>query len=1235
MIETSAPRSVPLDSLVAQIADEFTERQKRGEQPDIEEYAARHPEHAAVIRNVLASLQLIRLPAADVDQTGSDALSGCLGDFRLICEVGRGGMGIVYEAEQISLGRRVALKVLPFAATMDPRQLQRFKIEAQAAAQLHHTNIVPVYYVGCERGVHFYAMQYIEGHSLAQVIADLRLQIADVKKDSKQASPPSKAGSDTGPYTPEPAAQSDIANLKSEITPTRPIAAFSTIRSIKDNAFFRTVADLGIQAAEALDCAHQQGIVHRDVKPANLMVDAAGRLWITDFGLAQVQSDPRLTMTGDLVGTLRYMSPEQALAKRVVVDHRTDIYSLGATLYELLTLEPAFKGTDREELLRQIAFEEPRPPRRQHKSIPSELEIIVLKALEKNPVERYATAKELAEDLRRFAMDEPIRARRPTLAHRARKWARRHRSAATAATVCLLVTLAVTIGSIGWVLGDHLSRKRQAEAIAVEALEAAKPGLQQGNPWDRGLVSALRQAEAQLQSGLLSPEVQRRVEQLQKDVKMLTELERISLEKTMGVHDDHFYSPGSADEFRQAFLEYGLDVVRLEPEEAIDLLQRSAIRNHLVAGLDMWQRALSQGSGKHGRPDAEQVQALANQFYSPWVKQLYAAHDKQEIERLLLTAPIEELAPAMIRIVCEELTPRPILITSAPPPKIITSLTAVEFLRRAQALYPADFWTNHHLALVLYCHREPRLQEEAVGFYRAAVALHPDSPGARLNLGDALQDLGRLDEAIAAFQKAIDLKPDYGAAHHNLGGALHLKGMLDEAITEYRKAIDLKPQSALGHECLGRELHEKGLVEEAITEFRKAIELRPDSVEARTDLGTVLRNKGRLDEAINEYRKAIELLPEEAIFHANLGDALTAKGQLDEAFIEVRKAIDLKPDSAGAHLCLGNALRGKGQLDEAITQYRKAIGLKPDYAEAHCNLGMALRERGMLDEAISEFRKAIQIKPDYAEAHCNLGVAFVQKGMLDEGIAEFRKAIELKPLFADAHQNLGAVLVHIGLLDEGMTECRRALELEPGHAFAQQSLDRAQKWLKLDAKLPKFLKEKAQPADAAERIALADLCQQKFKELYFTAARFYAEAFAAQPQLADDLENEHRYNAACAAALAGCGQGKDADQTDDKERLRLRCQALEWLRADLAAYRQLLDKGPDKARPIANLMHLWQQDKDFAGVRGPEALAQLAEAERAEWSKLWQEVAALGKQAAEGKGDQQNSTPPRKEVPDK
>jgi serine/threonine protein kinase/tetratricopeptide (TPR) repeat protein len=436
------------DAAFAELVEELTARLQGGGPLDVEAYLEQHPEHAGRLRELLPALQMLA-EFSEAASGGAGALApppgltpaGTLGDFRLLREMGRGGMGLVYEAEQISLNRRVALKVLPFAATMDPRQLQRFHNEARAAAGLHHTNIVPVFGVGCERGVHYYAMQFIDGRTLAEFIAEQR---------------------------PDAAAPAEAAASAATVPP----AARATSAAPRDAAYFRRVAEWGIQAAEALDCAHTLGIVHRDVKPANLMVDTGGRLWVTDFGLAQVQSDARLTMTGDLVGTLRYMSPEQALAKRMVIDHRTDVYSLGATLYELLTLQPAFAGTDRQELLRQIAFEEPMPPRRVNKAIPAELEIIVLKAVEKNAQDRYATAKELADDLRHWLEDRPIKARRSSFRRVATKWARRHRTAVTAAAVCLVVTLAVLVVGALWTnarLRDAAERERyQAEQARRE-----------------------------------------------------------------------------------------------------------------------------------------------------------------------------------------------------------------------------------------------------------------------------------------------------------------------------------------------------------------------------------------------------------------------------------------------------------------------------------------------------------------------------------------------------------------------------------------------------------------------------------------------------------------------------------------------------------------------------------------------------------------------------------------------
>jgi serine/threonine protein kinase len=465
-------------SEVISILEEFLTKLEAGDRLNPEDLTARCPALAEPLKACLGSLEFLHdaskslrdrapaeLPAAIEFQTDL----GRLGEFQLVREIGRGGMGVVYEAEQISLGRRVALKVLPFAAALDARQLQRFKNEAQAAACLHHTNIVPVFGVGCERDVHYYAMQYIEGQTLAAIIKNLR------------------RGEDCG----LPGFSSEPRNRHA----TAPAQA--TEAPAAAHAHVRAAALLGMQAAFALEHAHQLGVVHRDIKPANLLVEAdsaiapggnaagAGsvRLWVTDFGLAHCrQGQVGLTVTGDLVGTLRYMSPEQALARPIGMDHRTDLYSLGATLYEFLTLEPAFDGHARHELLRQIAIEEPRPVRKVNKAVPADLETIVLKAMAKNPAERYATAQEMASDLRRFLRDEPILARPLTLLKHTRRWARRHQPMMLSAAVAALAALTVLAGSIGWIMRDRAARRAKLTGDIRSAVEESQR-LQNEGKW--------------------------------------------------------------------------------------------------------------------------------------------------------------------------------------------------------------------------------------------------------------------------------------------------------------------------------------------------------------------------------------------------------------------------------------------------------------------------------------------------------------------------------------------------------------------------------------------------------------------------------------------------------------------------------------------------------------------------------------------------------------------------------
>jgi serine/threonine protein kinase len=461
----------------------YLEAVEAGEAPDRRRWLARHAEFAAELKEFFANrdeVERVAVPLREAVRAalpvpraaaGESAPLGQLGDFCLLREIGRGGMGVVYEARQISLNRRVALKVLPFAAALDARQLQRFQNEAQAAAHLHHPNIVPVHAVGCERGVHYYAMQFIEGQSLAALIEELRRPAAE---GSKTAAP------------------ADAALVATREHPGGVVTVLSSAHAAGSQKFFRDVARLVQMAAEGLEQAHQLGIVHRDIKPANLLLDGRGNLWVTDFGLAQIQSATGPTLTGDLVGTLRYMSPEQTGARQEPVDHRTDLYALGVTFYELLTLKPCFETQDRHALLAKIAAEEPRPPRAVDRRIPVELETIVLKAIAKAPAERYASAREMADDLGRFLADQPILARRPTLVDRVIKWSRRHQPEviiALALSVALVAALAASTVLVAREQAKTKSayedaraaeaRERQRALEALEQKERAEASFQQ------------------------------------------------------------------------------------------------------------------------------------------------------------------------------------------------------------------------------------------------------------------------------------------------------------------------------------------------------------------------------------------------------------------------------------------------------------------------------------------------------------------------------------------------------------------------------------------------------------------------------------------------------------------------------------------------------------------------------------------------------------------------------------
>jgi serine/threonine protein kinase len=452
------------------LAEEFVARKRRGEKPNLSEYTEKYPEFAAEIRDLFPALVMMEDVADSSLASTGPHIGGTValkqvGDYRILREVGRGGMGVVYEAEQQSLGRRVALKVLPPHALNETQQLRRFEREARAAARLHHTNIVPVFGEGREGGLHYYVMQFISGLGLDEVLVELK----QLRKGAREETPTdnrTKAGRPgevsalsiaqgllTGQVPESPAPNASRGDGWPLGTPRSregggpdassaihlPGLADGSTLSGSGRAYWQSVARIGIQVAEAVAYATGQGILHRDIKPSNLLLDTKGNVWVTDFGLAKSSDGEDLTHTGDIVGTLRYMAPERFNGQ---ADVRSDIYSLGLTLYQLLTLRPAFEEKDRNQLIRQVTYAEPPRPAQLNPDVPRDLETVVLKAMDRDPARRYQTPAQLAQDLRRFVAGEPIRARRISAWRRAVLWARRRPAAAALLLVSGLAALA-------------------------------------------------------------------------------------------------------------------------------------------------------------------------------------------------------------------------------------------------------------------------------------------------------------------------------------------------------------------------------------------------------------------------------------------------------------------------------------------------------------------------------------------------------------------------------------------------------------------------------------------------------------------------------------------------------------------------------------------------------------------------------------------------------------------------
>jgi tetratricopeptide (TPR) repeat protein len=801
----------------------------------------------------------------------------------------------------------------------------------------------------------------------------------------------------------------------------------------------------------------------------------------------------------------------------------------------------------------------------------------------------------------------------------------------------------------------------------VNAVEASLADVRSALEKDRlpEARQALERAEGRLGDGG-PPELRRRVEQARADVAMAHELDEIRLGQS-ALKDGHFDGASAGPKYTQTFQRYQLDVEALDAEEAVARIRASAIREQLLAALDNWSwaedkekahrlRRIADGADDDAwrpRMRAVRTAAEARQLAArPEVWQQPPA-TVSRFARLLVDFRLHAEAVAGLRL-AQQRHPGDFWVNhylgmhlkSLRPSR---AEEAVGFLRAAVALRPNSPGAHLNVGVAL---RDKQDVDGAIVCYRKALELDPNYAAAHNNLGYALEAKQDLDGAIACYRKALQLDPNLAMAHLNLGNALADKQDVDGAIVCFRRALDLDPNNAKAHNSLGNVWKAKQDMDGAIACYRKALKLDPNLVVAYSNLGLALQARKQLDEAIACHRKALDLDPNSAVVHNNLGIALAARGDVAGAITCYRKALQLDSNYALAYYNLGNALRRKGDVSGAIAYYRKAIHLNPNNALVYSNLGAALSAKGDEAGAIASYCQAIHLDPNYAGAHFNLAISLAAKGDVSGAIACYRKAIDLNANYAEAHYGLGLALTAQEDIDGAITSYRKAIHLDPNYAEAHCNLghrlhDKGQlraaqaalrrghelgsrrpdwpypsaQWVRqidrlvaLEEKLPAVLKGEAKADGAPELLDLATVCH--LTRRYAGAVRFYADAFRAEPERADDLRAGHRYDAACYAALAGTGQGDDPPR-DDEGRASLRARALGWLRADLTAWTKLLDGGDPQARATvrAKMQH-WQTDADLRGIRHPWALLRLPAGERAAWRQLWGEVEALGRRAA-------------------
>ena len=858
-----------------------------------------------------------------------------LGDYRIKREIGRGGMGIVFEAEQISLHRRVALKILPRHALMDERQLERFRLESRAAGRLRHDNIVPVFASGVHEGLHYFVMQFIDGQGLERVIRALRREreAADSEFDTEDGASiasfvsfeseclkNSSTGDPLAPTTEEPRAapESDAVEVRSESDSNR----LESTTSRADVA--RCAARIIHQVADALAHAHERGILHRDIKPSNLLVDAEGRVWVTDFGLAKVDQGHELTMSDEVVGTLRYMAPERFSGWS---DARSDVYSLGLVLYELLTLQPAFPAQGRVELMREVIEGEIIPPRRLEPTTPRDLDTIVMKAVDPIPGRRYQTAAAFASDLELFLDGRPVSARGIAPWERIAKWSRRHPGTATAALVSIIAALASVIAVVFYldlgVLDDYLQKKSPAIDIGEARLEYAKKEVLIGHGY-----SELGHGDPLVAAEVFEEIIAKDDEAPDPEAVAGLALVRATNQDAAGalaILDR--YPELEAEHFGLAWLRQrlreigGLEVEDLEksrpegPSTAIDHFTMGSWhlqRGHRIDSLPRTRPLQAEGAYRAALERFELAMQLAEE-----AREFYAREAIHAAGHCRSREAITKIAAYLVR----------------------------EWPNSFDAWY----WAGYGYFRIDL--------PAAIPYFEHAHRIGEATQTSASHLADAYSGAERLEDAVGMYERAVSHDQPFGPDLRSLAEALWRLDRKEEAEKRFHQVIKAYPKDDLARFLLGELLFADGRLDEAEEMARHLAESGNSYPERYVNLSADFYTDERGDIAIALLERAVDRFPGHAVSLHNLGFIYFVHGRWEESARLLHRSTQSKEDYVNAHFHLGRVLYRLDRPQESIASYRRAIELDTSHGNAWCEMGWPLRARGEFQESINAYEK--------------------------------------------------------------------------------------------------------------------------------------------------------------------------------------------------------------------------------------------------------------------------------------